>query len=590
MKFHWKNNFQLHILERGLNLCNAGMVHEWKWDEGSLYAVVEGTVFYDVQIDTADNEITNMFCSCPYAADGKHCKHMAAALFECFEEDRALPFFDEDLYDEEFEEETSGTYVDKSPTSAEEEFISYKDIRNILMETPKEELVELLQEFAEENGSVANIIVSRFSPVVPVGNLLVLKQEIDCIFIDHADRSGFINYHEAMDCYCDLSNFLSVHTNELMKKGQILEAFELSTYAFVAMGNVDMDDDGESGMLADDCFGIWRTLLESANDQQIAHMKAWFQQGVNDPEIIDYMQDYLEEFLEGEFWDEESVRERMNRLDESIEAVGDSSACPGTYFMSRGTVPNVSLRMECMHKLGYPPEEILAYEKAHWHFRVVRESAYNLAMQDGDYERAVEITEEGLARDNPERYASDYEHRLIELYHKLGEFGKEKDMRLQRMRSSYFTLADAKALKQLCEPQEWKEILEELLQLTHSAELICQLLYEEKRMEELFDYVCSVGKVHLCNKYFPFFRDTHSDVILAEYEELVRGLAQEARNAKRYRELDYYLSLMQTYPGGDSLVAKLAEQWVDLYPTRKVMVQMLEKYLPDNRLPEQQHL
>ena len=31
-------------------------------------------------------EITDMYCSCPYALDGRNCKHMAAVLYEWSEE------------------------------------------------------------------------------------------------------------------------------------------------------------------------------------------------------------------------------------------------------------------------------------------------------------------------------------------------------------------------------------------------------------------------------------------------------------------------------------------------------------------------
>lgn len=47
-----------------------------------IRADVIGSEDYEVEISLSYGEVTDMYCSCPYALDGRNCKHMAAVLYE----------------------------------------------------------------------------------------------------------------------------------------------------------------------------------------------------------------------------------------------------------------------------------------------------------------------------------------------------------------------------------------------------------------------------------------------------------------------------------------------------------------------------
>ena len=78
---NWKRFFQKHILERGYDYFETGSVLSLEKTENGYRAEVEGTEFYEVEIEMERGEVTDMFCSCPYAEDGNYCKHEAAVLF-----------------------------------------------------------------------------------------------------------------------------------------------------------------------------------------------------------------------------------------------------------------------------------------------------------------------------------------------------------------------------------------------------------------------------------------------------------------------------------------------------------------------------
>ena len=73
--------------------------------------------------------------------------------------------------------------------------------------------------------------------------------------------------------------------------------------------------------------------------------------------------------------------------------------------------------------------------------------------------------------------------------------------------------------------------------------------------------------------------DQHAEQILNIYREYVDNYAQSARNRHNYGVLSSYLRRMRQYPSGDKLVRSLCRNWINRYPTRKVMVEELRKEL-----------
>ena len=79
--------FRTHILERGKIYYYEGAVTQLEKTDDGYSAIVEGSEDYEVEIVTDGQRIMDMFCSCPYAAEGNYCKHMAAVLYQIEGED-----------------------------------------------------------------------------------------------------------------------------------------------------------------------------------------------------------------------------------------------------------------------------------------------------------------------------------------------------------------------------------------------------------------------------------------------------------------------------------------------------------------------
>ncbi|MBR5565029.1 MAG: SNF2 helicase associated domain-containing protein [Roseburia sp.] len=79
---NWRNYFASSILERGRTYQKKGMVQCVEENNGKYTAEVIGTVPYQVSVWKKLNGQLGMSCTCPYAKEGKKCKHMAALCME----------------------------------------------------------------------------------------------------------------------------------------------------------------------------------------------------------------------------------------------------------------------------------------------------------------------------------------------------------------------------------------------------------------------------------------------------------------------------------------------------------------------------
>ena len=77
----WKYLFDDRILSRGQDYYEQDLVILFKNRKHGFCARVQGNEIYTVNISISDDVVTDMYCSCPHAADGNNCKHMAAVLF-----------------------------------------------------------------------------------------------------------------------------------------------------------------------------------------------------------------------------------------------------------------------------------------------------------------------------------------------------------------------------------------------------------------------------------------------------------------------------------------------------------------------------
>ncbi len=147
-------------------------------------------------------------------------------------------------------------------------------------------------------------------------DIRVYKRQIDQIFRKYEGRGNFIDYYHASGFISELYSFLCEDIRNMLSNKQYEAAFLLSTYLFVEVGNVDMDDsDGGTGMISGECQEIWFEILEESEGERLEQkMFQWFINSL-DGSVIDYMEDYIEETLFKYFKENKYMEEKLKLTD-----------------------------------------------------------------------------------------------------------------------------------------------------------------------------------------------------------------------------------------------------------------------------------
>ena len=191
--FAWEKCFQKHILERGWGYAQKGAVMHLVRNGAKIEAIVAGTEYYRVRITCDGTTVSDAYCSCPYASDGKHCKHMAAVLYAAdFGSDQGADARDdhEELHHEEL-------YHDELDAGSTEN--SRISIVDMIHRADRSKLEAALIDLAESDDKMESRIRSMIAGTEPDTSIDDLKEAVDSIFEAYTDCDGYINYHNAFD-------------------------------------------------------------------------------------------------------------------------------------------------------------------------------------------------------------------------------------------------------------------------------------------------------------------------------------------------------------------------------------------------------
>ena len=564
--YEWEKDFEPHILERGWQYARSGAVQYITRKKDVIEAVVEGSEYYKVKINYDGHYVLNAYCSCPYAADGNYCKHMAAVLYEIDNDGKDDYEFNETVFEDAVSEDDKPISID--------ELISKAD-RSLL-----ERILVNLAAGDEQTESRIRVMLAGVSDSADIEEL---EREIDNIFYAYSDRGGYINYHSAMDFCDDLISYLESKSNQLFDNDQYYDAFELAKYAYIELGNCDIDDDGEIAMISDICYKIWQRAVSDASDVERVLIKNWFVEHSDDGTVVDYMEDTLQDFLRYELASKDELKEEIEHLDKLIEESGESGKCNSVFSSHYGyAIEAIELRMILMKRLGASEEEIDRYRRKHMNFQSVRKYYLKKAQEEDDAEEEIRLLKQGKKLDSESAYlVHSYSQRLIELYHEQKDYQQEKaERREDFLAYQLSTIEDFRGYRKMCSEDEWEKEKSILIKSRSDTARQCELLAEERMKPDLFELIFEQkNRLNYLNKYGFLLAEEYSGPILQEYCTYVSGIAENARNRSAYDELIRYLKRMNQYAGGTEIVQNLCKTWIRKYPTRKVMVQELGELL-----------
>lgn len=560
---NWKGLFRSHILERRFNYYETGAVAEITVNEQGFQAVVEGSEDYEVEIEIRDGAIHDMWCTCPYAEGGSYCKHMAAVLYEIEERGR--------------KGDPAGNSASPSGEKVHE---ANQELKDVIWEISESKIRELLLELAKSDEHLRNRILTQYTKSISEKQMIRLRREIDSIAYQYSDRSGFVDWNQASDYAEAMVCILTDNVQSMIENGFLMQAFELTNTVFLKVGNQAMDDSGgESGWIADVCYEYWQKILEHCGEADKRKMFAWFNEQQSAGIVVDYMEDYLSDFLMNEFHDEELLRKKLAMLDEMIEQAEGQADCGEYWSAHYGYENNILKRLEIMKELQYTEEEICAYREKNWRFASIRMLQLSEYLEEGKLSEAIKLLLESKKLDEGSPgWVARYSAKLIELYHDLGrtqEYKEELIFQIFYCRQESLDYADE--LKAISTKDEWEDYRGRILSSRTGWSIRYPLMEKEGLYEQLFEEIVKEGNIYSLDQYETILKKEFPERVRDAYVQYVRKQAELASDRKRYKELVKYLKKIKKYPDGDAVASEISKEWKEKYRRRSAMLDELRR-------------
>ena len=563
----WKKLFATHILERGYDYYCDNAVENLEIADDIIRADVIGTDDYEVEISLSNGEVTDMYCSCLYALDGRNCKHMAAVLYEWSEND---------MDEEEKEENVLSTDLFEPAFTINSHKKKLAAIEELVTGAKEDEVCSFLVSVLAEDEK----LLLRFHNMV---NKQVIKddinnyiRQIDIIANRYLGRENFISYYEADGFISELEDIIDEDIQYMIDNGNYLSAFEVMNYIFVLIGNVDMDDsDGGTGMLADMIYQLWLELLSKVSMEDKNKMFDWFTAHL-DGSVIDYLEEYIENVIMEEFEEKEYEQAKLDFIQDMI----DKSEKKDSDWNRDYSVGKWAVRyLEILKVKKSSEKQIEEVCKRYWVNSSVRRYFIDMCMKKKEYDHVLRVLDECILLDK--KYSgliSEYNMKKKEIYLLQGN----KDAYIEQLWKLVLEhkagdLELYKELKKQYTADEWlvrrEEVFKKLPEYAH-----VEILYkEEKLYDRLLLYVLNSPGLYALQEYENVLKKEYPEQILDKYKNEVNKMAVHTSDRKHYSYLVSLLRRMQKMKGGTKLVENIVGEWKIKYKNRPAMMDELRK-------------
>ena len=564
---NWKKLFAIHILERGYNYYCDDAVENMEISDDIIRADVIGSEDYEVEISLSNGEVTDMYCSCPYALDGRNCKHMAAVLYEWSENAAEEMKEEENAIDTDLFQPAYTVNSHKKKMTAVEELVrsaNEEDVRSFLAAVLAED-EKLLLRFH----NIINKQVTRED----INNYI---RQVDIIADRYLGRNHFISYYEADGFISELEEIIDEDVRRMIDNGDYLSAFEVMNYIFVLIGDVDMDDsDGGTGMLADRIFQLWLELLVKVSSEEKRKMFDWFTSHL-DGSVIDYLEEYIEQIIMGEFEEKEYEQAKLDFIEDMIAR---SERKDSDWSRDYGVGKWAVRYLEMLQEKKASDEQIQEVCKRYWKNSSVRRYYVDICMKKKEYDHVLQILDECILLDKQYRgLISEYSEKKKEIY------------LLQGNRSAYIeqlwklvlehepgNLELYRELKKQYTADKWLVKREEIFGKLPAYAHVERLYKEEKLYDRLLVYVLNSPGLYALQEYEKVLKNDYPEQILNKYKDEVSKMAVHTSDRKNYAHLVSLLRKMQQMKGGSKLVEQIAAEWKVKYRNRPAMMDELRK-------------
>ncbi len=496
MKIDFEDEFLKSILNRGYDYYILGKITKVKINNGFVTATVHGNYNYDVELEIDDDIFIDGNCSCPYNADGKYCKHIAAVLY----------------------------YLNN-----EREFNSNKnyDLEDIINKIDNTKMKNFLYTSLLNNKDLLNKFRVEFSEYFPKLSKENYKNKVYNAIRSCENKHGFIDYENSDKYDYVMFEFIN-EADKLVDNNDYNTAFTLVTILLDSIPKTAIDDsNGSTGMVADSCIETILNILEKIkkDDNLLKDILNYVINEVKTLYLYNYSIDLniiLDYFINKHLY--------LDEIEKSLEIALDTSK-DKEYFYCRKEYINYLIGI---YKLNKKEENIIKLLEKYSYDQNICMMYIDELIKDNKLDNAIKILKNNL---NEDKYKSKkYAIKLSEIYYNNKRNEEYKNILYDIFyKYSNYDFDIYIKIKKLYSNTTWNEektkIIENIKKDKYANNILNEIFIEEKMYDDLFSNICDKDMNYII-KYEKYLLPKYNKELLNIYKDSCLFLASKSNNRK----------------------------------------------------------
>jgi len=462
------------ILDRGREYLLSGYVRSLEKVNEQIYrAQVQGSELYEVVADLdKSGAILSLECDCPYDF-GPVCKHQAAVLLK-IRNDVQLP--------------SVGKTADM-PSSPK------TSLKALLERQPKEHLIDLLLSMAADSYVVEQRIQLYVSEGGDDEQLAECRELIQSYIAAYSDNHGFVNYR-SVGRAVEGAEVVAEKAREAADDGDWIQAVRMDFCVLEEMLDLLQaadDSDGTIGGVIAESLERVQEIAYNAHQMPTPQMTLLFRMLLEESEDsrFDGWSDWQLALLR--YASQMAVTADLRQEWEQQVARITSRQSGGTWSRDYFVKEVAMMRYEfiCKHEGDSAAREFI---QRHLHFPDFRQLAIQTALDQGRYDDALRLAEEGEAADHSRGLpglVKQWKELRYEACERCGRLELQREIGKELVQDGDYSYY--KRIKDSYSSEEWStvyvDILHSLERTERHGEVYTRILVEEQETERLLVYV-----------------------------------------------------------------------------------------------------
>lgn len=567
------------IRERGYRYFMNGHItylEETKPDKWR--AEVQGSELYQIHVEIKEEVVERIHCSCPYDY-GPVCKHQVAVC-------HSLRMKLQNTEPDPDEHETNVTA--KSNNKARKKSTGRKTVTEQINEKMDRlqpgQIRDFLQKILEDDRYHRSVFIARFADPDPPQTKADYRKQVKRMLkpAKQKSRRSILYGREAYRYLEGIRELLSGCERQL-KQGQVSSVITASQVVIEevvpAFQYID-DSDGQVGYLVERSF----ELLEDAAGKELdkSTRRAFFEdclQQFKDERYSGW--DFGRRFLDlaVELADSAEAYDRLEEL--LLRKFSQSKKDVYSDFIYSLNRERTAGQLFDLYDAAGRKSKRLTFMKENRDLSNIMERLIEYAWQQKNYESVKTYSKEALQQfTGKPGLDSQWMEWQLKVARAEKDEQKQRDV-TQRLLLKTGKMEWYKSLKKLYDKEKWPEKTDELLQSQQADKwrysgLIPSICIEEKRWDELYEYVKSDPSLPTLQHYDSWLKDHYSDELMALYKDELLQYMENNTGRKYYKDACAILQRMQAL-GGSRTANEVVQILQNKYDNRPALQDELMK-------------